>query len=105
MDLKLPITIHDETSEDVIVSKGLLDMASGEIQQLEFEDYDVEAEGQPVRRKDYEFSSGILAKGGKEVEFRIDVDRMSGKYSVSPSELLEIKKRAAALFTAPPGPR
>jgi hypothetical protein len=28
---------------------------------------------------------------------------LTGKYSVTPSELLELKGRAAKLFTAPPG--
>jgi hypothetical protein len=40
---------------------------------------------------------------GREVEFRIEVDVLSGKYSVTASELLELKGRAAKLFTRPPG--
>ena len=40
---------------------------------------------------------------GKDVEFRIDVNRTTGQYSVSPSELLEIKVRAAALFAGVSG--
>ena len=49
-----------------------------------------------------EFTSGLLTNGTKDVEFRVEVDVMSGKYSVTPSELLELKGRAAKLFTAPP---
>lgn len=98
MELKVPITICDETSEDVIESTGLLDLASGEIRRIVYEDYDVEEEGLPAHRDDYEFTSGTLSNNGKDVEFRVDVNRATGEYSVSPSELLEIKVRAAQLF-------
>ena len=37
MDLKLPITIHDELSESIIKATGLLDLASGEIRSVEYE--------------------------------------------------------------------
>jgi len=39
-----------------------------------------------------------LSNNGKDVEFRVEVNVLTGKYSVSPSELLEIKVRAAKLF-------
>jgi hypothetical protein len=39
----------------------------------------------------------------KDVEFRVEVDVMAGTYSVTASELLELKGRAAKLFTAAPG--
>jgi hypothetical protein len=32
------------------------------------------------------------------VEFKIDVDRFSGRYSVTANELLDIKMKAAKLF-------
>ena len=99
MDLKVPIRISDELAEDVIESTGLLDMASGEIQRVEYLDYDVDANGFPADSEDYEFTVGTLSNAGKDVEFKVDVDRMSGRYSVSPSELMEIKARAAALFS------
>ena len=102
MDLKLPIKIFDELSESVIESTGMLDLASGEIRSVEHEDYDVDALGLPAEDETYEFTSGSLSNGTKDVEFRIEVDIMSGKYSVTPSELLELKGRAAKLFTAPP---
>lgn len=98
VELKVPITICDETSDDVIESTGSLDLASGEIKKVVYEDYDVEAEGLPCHRDDYEFTSGTLSNNGKDVEFRVDVNRATGEYSVSPSELLEIKIRAAQLF-------
>lgn len=98
MELKVPITICDETAEDVIESTGSLDLASGEIRGIVYEDYDVEEEGLPCHRDDYEFTSGTLSNKGKDVEFRVDVNRATGEYSVSPSELLEIKVRAAQLF-------
>ena len=102
MDLKLPIIIHDELTESVITATGLLDLASGEIRNVEHEDYDRDARGLPAEDENYEFTSGTLSNGKKEVEFRVEVDIVSGTYSVTPSELLELKGRAAKLFTAAP---
>ena len=48
MDLKLPIIIHDELTESVIKATGLLDLASGEIRNVEHEDYDRDARGLPA---------------------------------------------------------
>lgn len=98
MDLKVPIKIVDELSEDIINATGLLDLASGEIHRIEYEDWDVGSQGLPVESEDYEFTSGILSNNGKDVEFGIQVNKTTGQYSVSPNELLEIKTRAAALF-------
>ena len=103
MDLQLPIRITDELAETVIEATGILDLASGEIRSVEYTDYDVGASGLPAELEDYEFTSGMLTSGEREVEFRVDVDVLTGKYSVTPSELLELKGRAAKLFTAPPG--
>ncbi|MGE0111026.1 hypothetical protein [Aquabacterium sp.] len=103
MDLKVPINIVEEFSEDDEVhATGLLDMASGDISRVDYEDYDVDTQGLPCDREDYEFSVGILRNRGKEVEFRVDVNKTTGQYSVSVNELLEIKTRAAALFAAGP---
>ena len=102
MDLKLPIKIFDELSETVIESTGMLDLASGEIRGVLYENYDQDARGLPAEDEDYKFTSGLLTNGIKDVEFRIEVDAMSGLYSVTPSELLELKGRAAKLFTAAP---
>jgi hypothetical protein len=102
VDLKLPIKIFDELTESVIESTGMLDLASGEIRSVEYEDYNAETSGLPAEDKDYEFTSGLLTNGSKDVEFRIEVDVMTGQYSVTPSELLELKGRAAKLFTAAP---
>lgn len=102
MDLKLPIVIQDELTETVIQSKGLLDLASGDIFDVVYEDYDVDEDGFPAEKEDYEFTSGVLSNGSKEVEFRVEVDPMGRKYSITPSELLELKGRAAKLFTARP---
>ena len=103
MDLKLPIRIFDELADSVIESSGLLDLASGEIRSVEHEGYDADKLGLPAEQADYEFTSGTLSNGEREVEFRVDVDVVSGRYCVSASELLELKGRAAKLFTAPPG--
>ena len=103
MNLMVPISLFDELSETIIKSTGTLDLASGEIRAVEYEDHDLEVDGLPADSEDYEFTSGLLSYKGKEIEFRVDVDPLSGKYSVTPSELLELKGRAAKLFTAPPG--
>jgi hypothetical protein len=102
VDLKLPIKIFDELSESVIESSGVLDLASGEIKNVEYDDYDLQTLGLPAEDEHYEFTSGLLTNGKKDVEFRVEVDVMSGNYSVTPSELLELKGRAAKLFTAGP---
>jgi hypothetical protein len=98
VDLKVPIKIADELSDEVITSTGLLDLASGEISRVTYDDYDVSVEGLPVDSEDYEFTSGILSNNGKDVEFGIQVNKTTGQYAVTPNELLEIKTRAAALF-------
>ncbi len=102
MDLHVPITLADELSDDVIASTGLLDLSSGEIRGIKYEDYDVQARGVPVHLEDYEFTCGTLSNRGRDLEFQVQVNRVTGQYSVSADELLEIKKRAAALFAAPP---
>jgi hypothetical protein len=98
MDLKVPIDIVDELSDEVIKSTGLLDLSSGEIHQVRYQDYDLKTQGLPMENDDYEFTCGVLSNNGKDVEFRVEVDLFSGKYSVSANELLEIKLRAAKLF-------
>ena len=103
MDLKVPITVTDELTEEVIRSTALLNLASGEIHRVEYIDYDDEALGAPWESDDYEFTSGVLSNNGKDVEFKVDVNRTTGQYSVSATELLEIKVRAAALFAGVSG--
>jgi hypothetical protein len=103
VDLKVPIAITDEMTDDIVKSHGLLNLASGEILSVQYDDYDPQAQGLPFERDDYEFSSGTLSSGGKDVEFRVDINKTTGQYSVSPSELLEIKVRAAALFAGVTG--
>ena len=103
MDLKLPIAIFDELTESIIKSTGTLDLASGEIRRVEYEDYDSSTMGLPAEDEHYEFTSGVLSNGKKDVEFRVEVDVITGNYSVTASELLELKGRAAKLFTLAPG--
>ena len=105
MDLKLPIVIHDELSDRIIRSTGVLDLASGEIVDVRYLEHDLQTQGFPAESRDYDFTCGTLSKGSKEVEFRIEVDVVGRKYSITPSELLELKGRAAKLFSAPPAPR
>ena len=103
VDLKVPITISDELSDEVIVSTGQLNLASGEIHRVAYQDYDADARGLPWESEDYEFTSGVLSNDGKDVEFSVHVNRTTGQYSVSANELLEIKVRAAALFAGVSG--
>lgn len=98
MDLKVQITLTDELADDEITSRGLLDLASGEISRVEYDDHDAEAQGHPWEARDYQFTSGTLSHEGRDVEFKVDVNRVSGQRSVSANELLEIKVRAAKLF-------
>jgi hypothetical protein len=99
VDLKVPIKISDELSENIVAATGVLDLASGEIHRIEYENWDLAKDGPPFEADDYEFSSGTLSHQGKEVEFTIQVNKVTAQYSVSASELLEIKMRAAALFS------
>jgi hypothetical protein len=102
MDLKLPIIIVDELTDDELRSQGMLDLASGEIRDVRPDDSDAVAHGAPATRQDYEFTVGILRNGAREIEFRVEVDAVGGRYFVTPSELLELKGRAAKLFSQPP---
>ncbi|MEF7614849.1 hypothetical protein V4F39_13080 [Aquincola sp. MAHUQ-54] len=99
MDLQVPIKIFDELADEVIESTGLLDLASGEIRDVKYADYDVATLGLPAENPEYDFTCGMLSNNGHEVEFRVEVDAAGGKYSVTASELLELKGRAAKLFT------
>ncbi len=103
MDLKVPITITDELSDEVITATALLNLASGEIHRVDYQNYDADLCGFPWESDDYEFTSGVLSNAGKDVEFSVIVNRTTGQYSVSASELLEIKVRAAALFAGVSG--
>ena len=99
----MKIAITDEQSDELILSSGMLDLASGEISRIEYQDYDAAQRGLPWDSADYEFTSGMLSHQGKDVEFRIDVNRTTGQYAVTATELLEIKLRAAALFAGMSG--
>ena len=98
MHLQVPITIADELDERIVDSTGSLDLASGEIHQVAYANYDVKAGGVPATLPDYAFTSGKLSHAGKDVEFSIQVDPFSGRYRVTANELLDIKVRAAKLF-------
>ncbi len=98
MNLKVTILILDELAETVIRSTGSLDLASGEIFDIRYETDRPGPMGMPAIDEQYEFTSGVLSNDGKDVEFRIDVDVMRGQYFVNPTELLELKLRAAKLF-------
>jgi hypothetical protein len=98
-DLKVPIQIQDELFDEVINATALLNLASGEISRVEYQDYDEGTSGLPWEHEEYDFSCGKLSNAGKDVEFSISVNKTTGQYSVSASELQEIKQKAAALFS------
>ncbi len=98
MQLKVLITITDELDDELILSTGQLDLASGEIFDVVYKDYDAKANGVPAVADDYAFTSGMLSHNGKDVEFSVQVDKFSGHYSVTANELLDIKIKAAKLF-------
>jgi hypothetical protein len=98
-DLKVPIQIDDELFDEVITSTALLNLASGEISRVEYQDYDEGVNGLPWENEEYDFSCGKLSNGGKDVEFSVQVNKTTGQYSVTASELQEIKQKAAALFS------
>jgi hypothetical protein len=98
-DLKVPIQIDDELFDEVITSTALLNLASGEISRVEYQGYDEGVNGLPWENEEYDFSCGKLSNGGKDVEFSVQVNKTTGQYSVSASELQEIKQKAAALFS------
>lgn len=98
MDLKVPITLTVEQSDEIANASALLDLASGEIQRVEYRDWDVAGRGLPWDSADYEFTSGTLTHQGKDVEFSVQLNKTTGQFSVSANELLEIKLKAAALF-------
>jgi hypothetical protein len=98
-DLKVPIHMDDELFDEVISASALLNLASGEISQVEYTDYDEGIKGLPWEREDYDFSCGKLSNGGKDVEFSVQVNKTTGQYSVTADELQEIKQKAAALFS------
>jgi hypothetical protein len=99
LDLKLPITIVDELDEELVESTGTLDLASGDIEGVTYKAWDVKSQGVPAAHPDYDFTTGTLTNGRQDVEFGIVADVLTGKYSVTPSELLELKGRSAKLFS------
>ena len=103
MELKVPITLAVEQTDEVIAATALLDLASGEIRKVEYPDWDVAKRGLPWDSADYEFTSGTLSHQGKDVEFSVDLNKTTGDFSVSANELLEIKLKAAQLFAGMSG--
>jgi hypothetical protein len=98
MELKVPIVITVEQSDEIASADAQLDLASGEIHRVEYRDWNVAERGAPWDSPDYEFTSGTLSHGGKDIEFSVQLDAASGRFSVTADELLEIKLKAAALF-------
>jgi hypothetical protein len=98
-DLWVPILIDDELFDEVIHATALLNLSSGEITRVEYQDYDEGVNGLPWENEEYDFSCGKLSNAGKDVEFSITVNKTTGQYSISATELQEVKQKAAALFS------
>jgi len=98
VNLEVTITLTDELDDEIIESTGSLDLASGEIRNVVYRDYDVIARGLPATLPDYAFTSGTLSHAGRDVEFGVRVDKFSSRYSVTADELLDLKVKAAKLF-------
>ena len=98
-DLLVPVQIDDELFDEVISATALLNLASGEITRVEYQDYDEGTSGLPWENKEYDFSCGKLTNAGKDVEFSVQVNKTTGQYSITASELEELKQKAAALFS------
>ena len=105
MDLQLPIVIIDELAESVIKSTATLDLASGEIRGVQYLDYDVESLGLPAEDESYEFTSACCPTPGATWSSASRWMRCRASTRSPPSELLELKGRAAKLFTQQPGPK
>ena len=103
MELKVPIAVTVELTDEVVHGSGLLDLASGDILKVEYKDWDVAKRGLPWDSADYEFTSGTLTHAGKDVEFSVEVNKTTGGFSVNANELLEIKLKAAQLFAGMTG--
>lgn len=103
MELRVPIRLTVEQSDEVVEASAQLDLASGEVRHVEYADWDVARRGLPWDSPDYEFTSGTLTHQGKDVEFSVDLNRTTGEFSVSANELLEIKLKAAQLFAGMSG--
>jgi hypothetical protein len=103
VDLKVPIVLTVEQADEIAHADARLDLASGEIDQVAYRDWDVATRGLPWEDADYEFTSGTLTHQGKDVEFSVAVNATTGQFSVSATELLEIKLKAAQLFAGMSG--
>lgn len=101
--MRIPVSIYDELSDKVIEAEGLLDLDSGEITSVKYIDHDISKHGLPFKQKDYEFTSGILRKEDKEMEFTLVIE--NGQYSVNANELAELKEKSIKLFAAANTPR
>lgn len=118
---RVPIVLNEEILSDdaddvCIQAHGELDLDSGDIViksyfNVEKDDngdvvsetpYDVKKEGLPASKPDYDFTSGLLKIGEKELEFAVNVDVKKSIYEVSADELEEIKEKALALASGKP---
>lgn len=109
-----PITITEEiisdSSDISIIVDAKLDLDSGDITILKYwvadedgnkdQEYNVKLQGLPAKHPNYDFSSGLLKLGTKELEFAVTVNKTTGIYEVNPHELEEIKEKSLKLISS-----
>src|SRR5258706_1874662 len=93
VDLKVPIVIHDELSERVIDSTGSLDLASGEIRNVQYADYDVAVFRPPPLGEGNGFTYGTFFKNGQDLAFYVAVDILTSRSSASGHQFVVVKNR------------
>lgn len=102
MDILIPIIIQDEFLDNDIISHAKMNLASGEITDIIYEDYDFKKKALPALHTDYICTSAVMTipQGNekREIDFAVEVDTQTGEYSVNPTELEEIKEKAAHLI-------
>ena len=94
MSPQINIVIIDEFEDLTQQASGKLDLESGLILNVVRHKND---HTKPWKTKDYNFTSGLLKLGTKELEFAINVDKEE-QYYVIPDELLEIKQKLSNIY-------
>ena len=93
---------HDELTDDEVCSRGELDLASGEIRNIATRTTTWPRRAFLRREKTTSAALACCAAASAWWSSRVEAD-LSGRYSLTASELLELKGRAAKLFSRAPG--
>jgi hypothetical protein len=93
---QIEVTITDEFEDLTQTCVGKLNLEDGLITDIIRNKND---HTKPWKAKDYEFTSGLLKVGNKELEFAINVNK-NEEYHVSSNELNEIKEKLSTLMVS-----